>query len=279
MTSGTVSGRRRLREEDQEGVYRVLNREVRVPALEALVAALEPPKEEWEVTGAAIALDTNVVLRLAGHRGSEDIADYLISKHQGPIILPGQTITEFWNNQMAAVETVAGGLVGDLGRLRQRLTGLEEEFGDVLSDLDGVVERFQGEHGHVYSAATVHRTRRLLGAFQERAIVPFVTRTRFQPLAEHRYQTKTPPGFADSRIGDFFVWADFLLGLSVAWSRGMRYRTAVFVTNDKKVDWIRNGVAHPVLVAEARAVGGGPFAIWSVETLAEKISSVTSAPQ
>ena len=279
MTSGTVSNGRHLHVEGQEDVYRVLNREVRVAALQALVAALEPSKEEWEVTSAAIGLDTNVILRLVGHRGGEDVVDYLVAKHGGPIILPGQTVTEFWNNQMAAVETVAGGLRGDLSKLRQRLVGMEEQFRGVIDDVEGVVERFQEEHGHVYGGETVHRTRRLLGSLQGRAIVPFVNRTRFQRLAEHRHRTKTPPGFEDSRLSDFFVWADFLLGLSVAGTRGAKYSKAVFVTNERKVDWIRNHVAHPVLAAEARAVSGRPFAIWSVDKLAERIGAATAAPQ
>lgn len=275
MTFGTDSGARAQHEDGQDAVFRVLNREVPIAALDALVAALDPSEEEWPVSSTAIALDTNVLLRLAGHRNGEDIIDYLVSEHEAPIVLPGQVITEFWNNQLAAVETIAEGLKTDFNRFKRRVQGIDEEFKRFCDDIKEILENFENEHGNVYSGATVRRTRSLLNSVQERAIVPFVNRIRFEELAKHRYRTKTPPGFEDARHSDFFVWADFLLGLSIACSRDVRYERAVFVTNEKKTDWIRTDIAHPVLTAEARAVSGGPFAIWSLDKLAKRIESTT----
>ncbi|MCY4004162.1 MAG: PIN domain-containing protein [Rhodospirillales bacterium] len=273
VTSGTDRDPEVQHENGQETVFRVLNREVSIAALGALIAALEPLEEEWPVSSTAIALDTNVFLRLAGHKRSEDIVDYLVSKHEAPIVIPGQVITEFWNNQLAIVQTVAEGLKKEFDRFKKSVQAIDEEFKMFSDEIEHTLEKFQSEHDHIYSVPTVHRTRRLLESVQGKAIVPFVNRTRFQSLAEHRYRTKTPPGFMDEGHGDFFVWADFLLGLRLAISKDMGFERAAFVTNEKKVDWSRRDVAHPVLVAEAWAVSGGPFAIWSLDKLAEKISS------
>ncbi len=273
MTSGTNSEWWAQRENGQEAVFRILNREDPVAALKTLVRALDPSEEEWPVTDAAIGVDSNVFLRLAAHRSSEDIIDYLVSKHEAPIILPGQAITEFWNNQMAAVETVADWLSKEYRRFAEKVQQIDEEFKGFSDSISEILENFQSEHGHVYSAATVHRTRVLLASLQERAIVPFVNRDRFQQLAEHRHLTKTPPGFEDARYGDFFIWADYLLGLSVVSLNGIEYRRTIFVTDEKKKDWVRNEVAHPILTAEAGAIGGVPFAIWSLDKLADRINS------
>ena len=275
MKFGIIRDSEALEENSEDAVFRVLNREIQIEVLDALVSALDPPETDCLVPSTAIAIDTNVLLRMAGHRGSEDIVDYLVTKHDGPIILPGQTIQEFWNNQLMAVDTVAKNLRRDFEKFRGRVQSISDDFGSFSDDIGTLLEDFHNEHGHIYDRATVHKTRTLLDTLRARAIVPFVNRTRFQALADHRKRTKTPPGFEDSRNGDFFVWADFLLGLRLAQTEGAKYKRSVFVTNETKVDWIRNRVAHPVLTAEAMAVSGVSFAIWSLDMLAESINSTT----
>ena len=271
MTSGSISGLRPQHENGEEAVFRVLNRDEPVLALDSLIAALEPPEKDWSVSGTVVALDTNVILRLQGHAKSEDIVDYLVSKHDAPIILPGQVLTEFWNN-LAAVNTIAKELKGDFTKFEKRVQGLDKRFRKFSKDLEKTLGDFQNEFGSVYGAEAVRKTGSLLQSIQGRAIVPFVSRVRFQQLAEHRRNTQTPPGFEDVRHGDFFVWSDFLLGLMIACSSGKTYERTVFVTNEKKKDWVRNDVAHPVLTAEAKAVSGLPFAIWSLDTLADRLA-------
>jgi hypothetical protein len=275
VASGTTSEKETQKNDDQDAVFRVLNRETPIAALDALVGALDPADEDWPVSSLAIAIDTNVFLRMAVHSDSEDIIDYLVTKHLAPIILPGQAIQEFWNNQLVAVDTVAKGLKKDFEKFKKSVQSIDDDFGNFSQDIEDLLDKFQNEHGHVYDAATVHKTRSLLDALRDRALVPFVNRSRFQVLADHRHRTKTPPGFEDLRNGDFFVWADFLLGLKQAHAEGSEYEHSVLITNEKKVDWIRNGVAHPVLTAEATAVGGVPFAIWSLDKLAASISAAT----
>ena len=273
MKFGTSSDPKPLNEDSQTAVFRILNRESHIEALDALVAALDPPVNNGPVSSAAIAIDTNVFLRIASHSRSEDIIDYLVSNHKAPIILPGQVIQEFWNNQLAAVDTVAKKLSNDFNNFKKSVQSINDEFGSFSEEIGSLLDNFHDIHGHVYEAETVIKTRKMLDALRGRALVPFVNRTRFQALADHRHQTKTPPGFQDARNGDFFVWADFLLGLRVANAEGFKYEHSVFVTNEKKVDWIRNSVAHPVLSAEAAAVSGVSFTIWSLDQLAENISS------
>lgn len=273
MASGTNSNLQARYEADEETVFRVLNREDPIAALDALVSALDLPDEEWPVSSTAIAIDTNVFLRMASHKNGEDMIDYLVSEHESPVILPGQAITEFWNNQLAAVETVAKGLENDFDKFKKGVQAINDEFATFSDAIIEILEEFRNKHGHVYDAGSVHRTRNLLDALRQRAIVPFVNRTRFQTLADHRRRTKTPPGFEDARDGDFFVWADFLLGLKIANSDGVKYEKVAFITNERKKDWMRYDVAHPILTAEAMAVSGVSFAIWSLDKLAERIDA------
>lgn len=89
----------------------VLDRRVSIDSLDALWLAVDrKPKNNPQLETVAIGIDSSVFLRLASHKNSADIVDYLDSKHLGPLILPGQAVQEFWNNQLAAVDTVAAGV-------------------------------------------------------------------------------------------------------------------------------------------------------------------------
>jgi hypothetical protein len=81
-----------------------------VSQLHALVHALRPATHAAPLARTAIGLDSSVFLRISGHAKSVDIIDYLNSAHSAPLILPGQAIQEFRNNQLQAVDTVASGL-------------------------------------------------------------------------------------------------------------------------------------------------------------------------
>ena len=79
---------------------------------------MAPEEYEYRMSSTAIAIDTNVFLRMAGHKHREDMIDYLVSQHEAPIILPGQVIQEFWNNHLGAVDTVAKRLQNDFEKFK-----------------------------------------------------------------------------------------------------------------------------------------------------------------
>lgn len=223
----------------------------------------------------AIGLDANVFLRLSGHPKSADIIDYLSSTHSAPLILPGQAIQEFWNNQLQAVDTIASGLRRKFDALRTDFEKIDRNFGDYAAQLSELLDRFSIEHGHVYDEGTVRRTLALLEMLQRRASVPYAPRLRFQDIAAQRKRTKTPPGFRDDGDGDFFIWVDLLTGLQQARLNGQNFARAVLISHDQKIDWSRAGIAHPILVAEVRALVDVPFEIWNIQKLAEEIEHAT----
>jgi hypothetical protein len=112
-----------------------------------------------------------------------------------------------------------------------------------------------------------------LEVVQKRARVSFASRVAFAEIALHRKRTKTPPGFKDEGDGDFFVWVDLLSGLQQAQEAGETFAKVVLVTLDRKIDWMREGAAHPILVSEVRALFGVPFEIWNIDQLASEVAS------
>lgn len=256
---------------DQDRLITVLDRRIPLRSLDALVQALRPAPDTCQLQGTAICLDANVFLRLSAHSKSEDIIDYLKSTHSAPLILPGQAIQEFWNNQLAAVETVSTALKKKFEQLKTEVAKIDKNFGTYAEEITNILDRFSAEHGHVYDEGTVRKTLGLMEMLQERAHVPYASRLAFNDIAVHRKKTKTPPGFKDEGDGDFYIWVDLLTGLLQVSAQAKNFNRVVFVSNDQKVDWSRAGIAHPVLVAEVRALVDVPFEIWTIDKLASEI--------
>lgn len=248
-----------------------LDREASIDALPALIDAIDGGNQTEAFQNAAIGIDSSAFLRIANHPKGEDLIDYFGATHSCPLILPGQTVQEFWNNELSAVDTVAKTLAGSFDRFKKDLDKLDSDFGDLRGSLENALNSFRDNHGAVYSEATVRKTLSLLNALQAKARVPFAPRTAFRPLAEQRQMTKTPPGFKDPGDGDFFVWVDFLLGLKQAQNAGEAFEKAILLTNDTKPDWSRPGATHPILVAEAHAIVGVPFETWTLKKFADKL--------
>ena len=253
----------------------VLDRQTEFRPLDALVFALHPVPNAVALERTAIGLDANVFLRLSAHPKSVDIIDYLSSTHSAPLILPGQAIQEFWNNQLQAVETIAAGLRRKFDLLRIDFEKVDKNFGDYAAQIAVLLDGFSTEHGHVYEETTVRKTLAFLEMLQKRASVPYAPRLQFRDIAAQRKRTRTPPGFRDDGDGDFFIWVDFLTGLQRARARGQEFARAVLISHDQKVDWSRAGIAHPILVAEVRALVDAPFEIWTIQKLADEISRAT----
>ncbi|CCJ05880.1 PIN-like domain-containing protein [Methylocystis sp. SC2] len=251
----------------------LLDRRTDLDVLGALADAIHPLAEgdTFAIEHTAIALDANVFLRLSGHPKSADIIDYLGSRHSAPLILPGQAVQEFWNNQLQAVDTVSSSLKKKFDGLKTDFARVDSNFGPYASEIGDLLEQFSSEHGHVYDEATVRKTEALFEVLQKRALVPYVSRQCFREIADQRKRTKTPPGFKDEGDGDFFIWVDMLAGLLQAQQNGKEFARVVLVSQDKKTDWSRAGKAHPVLVAEVKSLVRVPFEIWTTDQLAQEI--------
>ncbi|BCG71821.1 hypothetical protein MesoLj113a_29790 [Mesorhizobium sp. 113-1-2] len=198
--------------------------------------------------------------------------DYLGStSFDGVVILPGQVVQEFWNNQLNAVDSMAASikkkfdaLSADISKIDESFHGFQERFNKLLDD-------FRGDFGYVYDEGTVRRLRIIVEFLQQKAIVPYVSRSPFAEMAVARKRTKTPPGFKDDGDGDFYVWVDLLVGLLQVQRSGTHIERVALLSQDRKPDWSREGVPHPILAAEVKALTGAAFEIWSLDQLAEQL--------
>ncbi len=259
---------------DREGreakIFEVLNRSVEVAALDALIYAYKPEPREFDLAQTAIVLDSSAFLRLGPH---VDVIDYLNSRHEAPVVLPGQTIQEFWNNNLNVADSIATGIRKKYEDLKKEIQKVDENFQDFGERFTALIDEFRTSFGYAYDGITVRRTMSLFEVLREKALISYVRRDRFIGLAAHRKQTKTPPGFKDDLDGDFFVWLDMLDSLLIAQSRHMPFDNVVLVSNDKKPDWSREGIAHPILCAELMTLTGVPFETWDVGKLVQKVAA------
>lgn len=251
----------------------VFDRQIEIPALAALVSALKGRSARVDLEGAAIAIDANAVLRIPQHRKSSDIIDYLSVQHSGPIIIPGQVIQEYWNNQLAAVDTVSKGMQKKFDAFKGEVNKYSQTHSDSFMKISEGLDEFNEANSELFHPDTVHKTLTFLEALSEKAVVPYAPRQAFSRIAAQRKRVKTPPGFRDEGDGDFYVWADILFGLLGLINSGATPNILILVTNDGKIDWCREGEAHPILCAEAKSLLQIDFQIWTLDKLAHEITS------
>ncbi len=268
-TEPSAEAGRRVTDQLVDRVERVLDRADPLQSLSALKTSLSRRSSGAEgisdISKTAFGLDTNIVLRMArADPKTTDLRDYLETSHEAPLVVPGQVVQEFWNNTVPVIDTVSKAVQKKYDSLAKELSKanfaeeLQERFGELLRDVEA-------QYGYLYDPKTVERFTDLWEMLDARARVTYVPRSRFARLARVRNSTRTPPGFKDPGDGDFFVWADFLLGLSEAKESGASFSSAVLITEDVKDDWSSGGVAHPILVAEVAALLGLPFETWTLD--------------
>lgn len=250
----------------------VFDRQIEIPALECLVSAMKGRGESVDLEGAAIAIDANAVLRIPQHRKSSDIIDYLSTQHSGPIILPGQVIQEFWNNQLSAVDTISKGMQRKFDAFKLEVDKYNQSNSDAFQKITEGLTQFNDDNSELFHPDTVRKTLTLLEALSEKAVVPYAPRQAFSLIAAQRKRNKTPPGFRDEGDGDFYVWADILFSLRGLIDGGSTPARLILVTNDGKIDWCREGQAHPILCAEAIALLNLDFHIWTLDKFAAAIN-------
>lgn len=256
-------------------ILRVLNRDDNIPSLDSLIHTLSKKTDNESIDTIAIGFDTNILLKLTSHKQSADIIDYLSTSHKAPIFLPGQIIQEFWNNQLNAIDTISSSLKRSFDQLKSNTQKIDNDFGSYADEFEALIDKFSSEYGSIYDKKTLVNLSLILKALKDKAQVPYAPRELFYSCATIRKKTKTPPGFKDdiNNYGDAYVWFDFLTGLLDAREAKKPFSKAVFVTNEKKIDWCnRAGIAHPILVAEIKEIFNVEFEIWDIEELAKNIS-------
>ncbi|NQD81396.1 hypothetical protein HP436_14565, partial [Pseudomonas sp. CrR14] len=190
-----------------ETLNSVLDRKLKINSLGLLTASVTAKQKEGKpLNETAIAIDSSAFLRISKITKSEDVIDYLLSQHRAPLVLPGQVIQEFWNNQLSAIDTQAVALKKKHDELKALTVKIDISFDDFHSDMSKLLSDFEASHGYIYDESTKHTTMQVLRALEQKAIVPYVPRLRFHEMAVARKRTKTPPGFKDDGDGDFYVW-------------------------------------------------------------------------
>jgi hypothetical protein len=253
-------------------IFSVLSRRVNLDALNALTKSLGGEAEVDDISDAAIGIDSSVFLGLARLQNSADVIDSLGVVHSGPLILPGQAIQEFWNNQAGTVETFSKRIRNKFETLRGECEKLSSEFSEFHVRFMDILSDFDKDFGQIYTSEALQAAKNALLNIESKALVPFADREKFFRLAAMRKSTKTPPGFKDPGDGDFFIWVDFLTGLMNS-GRRKPYGKVVFLTDDVKIDWSRSGVAHPILRAEIMTLFGKPFHVLTLKKLSEILRS------
>jgi hypothetical protein len=252
---------------DVDAVFAVLERETELDAINALMSAMRPEPANVTLARTAFAFDANVLLKIGKYPWSDDLSDALRAQTLGPLIVPGQVIQEFWNNQFQAIDSKAESVKKKFEQLKSDVDNVDETFGGFADRFNILLDEFAGDFGYIYDDQTSGRIFAFLDVLKTKAVVPFAPRERFSRTAKSRKMTKTPPGFKDPGDGDFFVWADLLVGLRRAQRSGADFGRVVMVTMDQKIDWSRGGTPHPILSAEIKALTGATFETWNLEKL------------
>jgi hypothetical protein len=228
--------------------------------------AIEP--FDGNLDDAALGFDTNALFSLMRLQ-SADAIDYLGTRHKGPLVLPGQVLNEIWS-QPEVLPEAADGVAKHVAGLKKQVESLADALaGDPLNEmLTALGELSWIEFDSVGQAQ--ERLRVVLDIVRRRGLTPYVPRARFRAIGEARFSAKIPPGYADKNkgrnyLGDFFVWAEFLVGLAAACYSDVQH--VIFVTNEKKEDWRTRPRAkpHPILVGEVRALLGLPLYLITAE--------------
>lgn len=261
-------------------VWRVLNRTAPVASLQELRDGLNRSSHVQQtgvsnLGAVAFGFDTNAIFRMGLGKQGADAVDYLRTQHTGPVIVPGQAVQEVWNNLLAAVQPKGKNLLQAFSDFQKKADAIGVPAGETGKALEEALSAWSDEYIEWLDPETQEILSDTLEVLSQ-GRCSYVPRAEFYELARTRQETKTPPGFKDQaqNHGDFFVWADFLYALAQTDLSGVA--ATVLVTNDEKPDWSRDGVAHPVLTAEARAVAGVPFYLWTTKRFTSAVSETSS---
>lgn len=256
-------------------VFEVLDRKKKLAALTKLKEALISLDSKNSIStdvgknSTIFGFDTNAVIKIGnqGRNKRDDIIDFIKTLNKDNVIIPGQVVQETWNvitrnyqdSKIGEIKTMQKNDVESIRKLLGDVKG-DRAF-DLLKELREIYEEYQPQ----YDSGGLRSLISTISSLEAVAICPFVPRALFLQLAEVRQKTNTPPGFRDQgdNHGDYFVWADFLLGVCML--NKQTITNIVLVTDDTKSDWSTRSVTHPMLSAEIEALSGKKFQLWGLQ--------------
>lgn len=252
----------------EDRLLNVLDRSAAIDGLGSMRASFGV-SEDFDLKHSAIVFDSNILLKLPSNSKRDDILDYLMQTHLGPVVVPGQVVQEFWNNHLQS-------LMGSGDKVKKAFESFQKQLRDELdsrslASFHRLCEEFTIENAHLFEETWLAKAESMLELLGQRATVSYVNRLKFFRLAEVRKVTRTPPGFKDDCFGDFYIWADGLLGVLMNTSTTASISQLIFVTEDKKKDWSTKEKPHPILHAEVMALFGIGLQLLDIQQLAEAI--------
>lgn len=248
---------------------------------ESLAQTEVPPLSEL----AGIGIDTNILKQFRREPIKADSFSATLQEHMVPLVVPGQCITEYWNNQNVFAREDIGKVLDQFERLQKSVVRLGAG-GEMNQELESIGERIKTMRLDLEDASApdfVRKSSAVLTQLLSDATTPKVSRSRFSALAEVRIRSKVPPGFSDEKLkaaplGDVFVWFDFLLGIMALREQ---YDGSdphfVWATEDSKADWKASGAAHPGLVEEALRTTGARVSIVNMAGLDGLVAAAAPA--
>lgn len=240
-------------------VCSVLDREKTDNSINYLINALNGDKISRSDArrDSIICIDSNVLLSVASNSDYEFILDYFNSIHEGPIVVSGQSIQEFWNNHKNTMVSK------NVDRIKNHIVALKKDIerisiiyssDETLTSIENLIEDFQQSKGYIYDSNIRQKSIDFIETLKDKLYVRSVNRSKFYKIYTERKSSKTPPGFKDNGSGDFFVWCDFLFSVKEIKNSGYSFSNVIIITDDVKVDWSVNGVLHPILSNEMNIV-------------------------
>lgn len=258
-----------------DSLSKVIDREIHIDPIEAVHSLMSGGgklSEHVPLHEIAFGFDANAFLQIPRSKKFADIIDYFDGMHRAPIVLPGQVIQEFWNNQYVALHNTSSSIKNKLDQLEVEMKRVDPRFGEFSGKFKDLLDSMTEEFGYLKDPKIMENIATFCKLLLRHSSRKYVVRSRFHEIAIHRKNTRTPPGFKDDGDGDFFVWLDFLYNLAYCKGGGSKFDHCILITDDKKIDWSLNGMAHPILVAEAKAMLGVNFEIWSLAKLEERVA-------
>ena len=169
-----------------ERILSILERRTELEVLPALIHAIKSNQPTATLADSAIVIDANAVLRIPGHRKSSDIIDYLGAVHAKPVVLPGQVIQEFWNNQLSGVITVFKGVRNKFVELEKEASKAIESGISGMENIRSSLEDFKKDNEHLFDVDLVQKTSSFLETMNSKARVPHAPRVGLHEIASQR---------------------------------------------------------------------------------------------